>query len=144
MKHHQVFLLACKHWFNDLRSSEKRLLIAATLLAALSMSMISSFSDRLSRTMEYRASELIAGDLTIFSTRELSADYLSHAQSLGLNTSSALGFSTMAFANEQLQLVRVRSVEDNYPLKGYNQVANGFYADANTQTQLIQKAPALG
>lgn len=144
MKHHQVFLLACKHWLNDLRSSEKRLLIAATLLAALSMSMISSFSDRLSRTMEYRASELIAGDLTVFSTRALSDEYIQYAQSLGLNTSTALGFSTMAYANEQLQLIRVRSVEDNYPLKGFNQVANGFYAQASTETQLVKLAPALG
>ena len=144
MKHHQVFLLACKHWANDLRSSEKRLLIAATLLAALSMSMISSFSDRLSRTMEYRASELIAGDLTLFSTRELSAEYIKQAQALGLDTSTALGFSTMAYGNEQLQLIRVRSVQDNYPLKGYNQVANGFYAEESTQSQLIKQAPSLG
>ena len=144
MKHPQVFLLACKHWLNDLRSSEKRLLIAATLLAALSMSMISSFSDRLSRTMEYRASELIAGDLTVFSTRTLSDEYIQYAQSIGLNTSSALGFSTMAYANEQLQLIRVRSVEDNYPLKGFNQVANGFYAQASTKTELLKQAPALG
>lgn len=144
MKHHQVFLLACKHWINDLRSSEKRLLIAATLLAALSMSMISSFSDRLSRTMEYRASELIAGDLTVFSTRELSSEYIQYAQSLGLNTSTALGFSTMAYANEQLQLIRVRSVEDNYPLKGFNQVADGFYAEESTQSELVKQAPALG
>lgn len=144
MKHHQVFLLACKHWFNDLRSSEQRLLIAATLLAALSMAMISSFSDRLSRTMEYRASELIAGDLTLFSTRELSDTYIQHAQSLGLNTSTALGFSTMAFAHDQLQLVRVRSVQDNYPLKGYNEIADGFYGDPNTQSQLVKQAPGLG
>lgn len=144
MKQHQVGRLAYKHWLNDLRSSETRLLIIATLLAALSMSMISSFSDRLSRTMHYRASELIAGDLTLRSTRELSPNYIEYAQSLGLQTSKSLGFSTMAFANDQLQLVRVRSVQANYPLKGYNQVADGFYADANTQMQLISDAPKSG
>lgn len=144
MKQHEVGLLAAKHWFNDLRSSETRLLIIATLLAALSMSMISSFSDRLSRTMHYRASELIAGDVTLYSTRELSSNYISHAESLGLETTTALGFSTMAFANDQLQLVRVRSVQANYPLKGYNQVADGFYGDENTKSELLAASPEPG
>ncbi|NVK38408.1 MAG: FtsX-like permease family protein [Gammaproteobacteria bacterium] len=144
MKQHEVGLLAAKHWFNDLRSSETRLLIIATLLAALSMSMISSFSDRLSRTMHYRASELIAGDVTLYSTRELSSNYISYAESLGLETTTALGFSTMAFANDQLQLVRVRSVQANYPLKGYNQVADGFYGDENTKSELLAASPEPG
>lgn len=140
----QLGKLAGKHWLNDLRSSETRLLIIATLLAALSMSMISSFSDRLSRTMHHRASELIAGDLTLRSTRPLSADYLAYAQGLGLQTSSAMGFSTMAFAHDQLQLVRVRAVEANYPLKGYNQVANGVFGDPATQVALTATAPKTG
>ncbi|GAA6134971.1 ABC transporter permease [Oceaniserpentilla sp. 4NH20-0058] len=144
MKTHQVGLLAYKHWLNDLRSSETRLLVIATLLAALSMSMISSFSDRLSRTMHYRASELIAGDLTLHSTRAFAPEYAEQAKSFGLDVSQAMGFSTMAFANDQLQLIRVRSVQDNYPLKGYNQVANGFYADERTQVELISQAPEPG
>jgi len=135
-----LFKLSFKHWLNDLRSNEKRLLVMATLLAAVSMSMVSSFSDRLSRTMEHRASELIAADLTIFSTRAISSDYIDHAKKIGLEHSQALGFSTMAFANEKLQLVRVRSVDDAYPLKGYNQVATAFYQKG----QLITQGPKAG
>jgi len=109
-------------------------------LAAVSMSMISSFSDRLSRTMQYRASELIAADLTIFSSREINDEFIRKASELGLRHSQALGFSTMAFANDQLQLVRVRSVQENYPLKGYNQLANEFYGKG----EFIKSAPASG
>ncbi len=140
MKHLQIFLLAAKHWRNDLRSNEKRLLVLATLLAAVSMSMISSFSDRLSRTMQYRASELIAADVTLFSTRKINDEFLIKAQKLGLNHSQALGFSTMAFANEQLQLVRVRAVQENYPLKGYNQLSGEFYGKG----EFVKAAPAPG
>ncbi len=132
--------LSFKHWLNDLRSNEKRLLILATLLAAVSMSMISSFSDRLSRTMHYRASELIAGDLTLFSSREINQNFVVKAKSLGLENSQALGFSTMAFAHDQLQLVRVRSVQDNYPLKGYNQVSQVLYGKG----ELVKSAPSQG
>ncbi len=104
------------------------------------MSMVSSFSDRLSRTMQYRASELIAGDLTIFSTRKISQEYVAKAKQLGLKNSQALGFSTMAFANDNLQLVRVRSVQNNYPLKGFNQVSNEFYGKG----QRLKGAPSVG
>lgn len=140
----QLFILSFKHWLNDIRSNEKRLLILATLLAAVSMAMISSFGDRLSRTMEYRATELIAGDITLYSSRQVSNEYLKKADNLGLKTSSALGFSTMAFANDKLQLIRVRSVDGNYPLKGYNQVAEGFIADGKGQAILLAQAPKVG
>lgn len=138
--HWAVFKLAFKHWLRDLYSNEKRLLILATLLAAVSMAMISSFSDRLQRTMNYRASELIAGDVTIFSTRPIPSNYVQKSGELDLNHSEAIGFSTMAYANNQLQLVRIRAVQDNYPLKGYNQVAMEFFGEG----QLLAKAPALG
>ncbi|EAT12112.1 FtsX-like permease family protein [Bermanella marisrubri] len=140
MSYLQLCKLSFKHWRNDLRSSEKRLLVLATLLAALSMAMISSFSDRLTRTMEYRASELIAGDLTIFSSREINPEYASKAQELGMEVSKAMGFSTMAFANDKLQLVRVRAVDERYPLKGYNQVADEFYG----QGTLLAQGPEKG
>lgn len=146
----QLIILSFKHWLNDLRSNEKRLLLLATLLAAVSMAMISSFGDRLSRTMHYRASELIAGDLTLFSSREVNAAYLAKASELGLNTSRALGFSTMAFANEKLQLVRVRSVDEFYPLKGFNQVADGFMYETDENGEgkgkgkLVSESPKSG
>ncbi|MFT6153933.1 MAG: putative ABC transport system permease protein, partial [Bermanella sp.] len=94
--------------------------------------------------MKHSASELIAGDLTLFSSRQVSSDFIIKAKDLGLNTSSALGFSTMAYANDKLQLVRVRSVDEFYPLKGYNQVANGFSYEENGKGVLIAEAPKPG
>lgn len=135
-----IVRLAFKHWRKDLRSNETKLLIVATLLAAVSMSMISSFSDRLSRTMHYRASELIAGDLTVWSSRAIANEYSQYASEQGLAVSHALGFSTMAYAHDELQLVRVRAVEENYPLKGFNQVATEIYG----QGKLIKASPPSG
>ena len=135
--------LACKHWLNDVRSQEQKLLIVATLLAALTMAMVSSFSDRLSRTMEYRATELIAGDVTLSSTRVIPEAYLEHASALGLNQSQALGFSTMAFANDQLQLVRVRAVDGEYPLKGRNHVGDNLDI-AESVERTLKRGPEKG
>lgn len=135
--------LACKHWLNDVRSQEQKLLIVATLLAALTMAMVSSFSDRLSRTMEYRATELIAGDVTLSSSRVIPNTYLEQATALGLRQSQALGFSTMAFANDQLQLVRVRAVDGAYPLKGSNHV--GDHLDiAESVERTLKRGPEKG
>ena len=93
-----IFKLAFKHWLRDLYSNEKRLLILATLLAAVSMAMISSFSDRLQRTMNYRASELIAGDVTIFSTRPIPSSYVEKSGELDLNHSEAIGNFRLSYA----------------------------------------------
>jgi putative ABC transport system permease protein len=144
MSFFQLAILSFKHWLNDLKSNEKRLLLLATLLAAVSMAMVSSFGDRLSRTMKHSASELIAGDLTLFSSREVSAGFITKAKDLGLNVSSALGFSTMAFANDKLQLVRVRSVDEFYPLKGYNQVADAFSYEEGGKGKLVTESPKPG
>lgn len=115
--------LGVKHWRRDIRSAEMRLLLVATLVAAFSMTLITSFTDRLTRTMEYRASELIAGDLTLRGPNEMPQEWIDEAGKRGLRHAPALAFSTMAYAKEALQLSRVRAVGESYPLKGSNQVS---------------------
>ncbi|GLQ31094.1 ABC transporter permease [Litoribrevibacter albus] len=116
--------IARKHWWKDISSAEMRLLFIATLIAALSMTMITTFTDRLTRTMSYRASELIVGDLTLQSQNPISESIISEAKQRGFLHSPALSFSTMAFANDQLQLTQIRAVSDNYPLKGTITIAD--------------------
>ena len=132
--------IARKHWWRDISSSEMRLLLIATLVAALSMSMITTFTDRLTRTMAYRASELIAGDLTLQSQNPIESTYIEEAKQRGFAHSPSLAFSTMAFANDTLQLTRIRAVADNYPLKGTLSVATQSFADR----EKIQQAPKQG
>lgn len=112
------FKIAIKHGWLDRTSAEMRLLLIATLVAALSMTMITTFTDRLTRTMAYRASELIAGDLTLQSQNTIKPEFIEEAEKRGFAHSPSLSFSTMAFANDTLQLTRIRAVSSNYPLKG--------------------------
>ncbi|MFC3150385.1 ABC transporter permease [Litoribrevibacter euphylliae] len=135
-----IFRLAAKHWRRDFNSAEMRLLLIATLVAALSMTMITTFTDRLTRTMAYRASELIAGDLTLRSQNPIAQAYIDEALNRKFQHSPSLSFSTMAFANDTLQLSQIRAVSDNYPLKGKITLTDKAFQPGYT----VQKAPDLG
>ncbi len=135
-----IFKLGLKHWRSDFSSAEMRLLLIATLVAAMSMTMITTFTDRLTRTMEYRASELIAGDLILQSQNSINPEWIKEAKQRGLNHVPAIVFSTMAYANDALELSRVRAVGEGYPLKGENQVTDQPYG----KSQVIHGAPAPG
>lgn len=132
--------LAFRHWLSDLSSAEMRLLLVATLIAAISMSMISTFSDRLTRTMAYRASELVAGDLTLRAPQPLNVEFIEEAKRRGFGHASALAFSTMAYANGELQLSRIRAVDEQYPLRGQNQVATNPFVTGD----FVQGGPQPG
>lgn len=137
---HSLNRLAFRHWLSDLGSAEMRLLLVATLIAAISMSMISTFSDRLTRTMAYRASELVAGDLTLRAPQPLNAAFIEEAKSRSFGHSSAMAFSTMAYANGELQLSRIRAADDSYPLRGNIQIANGPFVNG----EFIDRGPTPG
>lgn len=140
LRSNSVIRLAAKHWRRDFSSAEMRLLLIATLVAALSMTMITTFTDRLTRTMAYRASELIAGDLTLRSQNPISQSYIDEALSRNFDHSPSLSFSTMAFANDTLQLSRIRAVSKNYPLKGKITLSDKAFQAGYT----VQQAPAIG
>lgn len=132
--------LAGKHWLRDFSSAEMRLLLIATLVAAMTMAMITTFTDRLTRTMSYRASELIGGDIVLEGQQRIPDSWVQQANDQGLANTSAVIFSTMAYARDNLQLSRVSAVEDGYPLKGENKISTQAYG----QGELVKAIPKPG
>jgi len=65
-----------------------------------------------------RAGEFMAGDRTLRSSREVPAEWLSQARTLGLTVGEQLNFATMTFAGDTPQLADVKAVDDTYPLYG--------------------------
>jgi putative ABC transport system permease protein len=132
--------IALKHWPKDFSYAEMRLLLLATLIAAMSMSMITTFTDRLTRTMEHRASELIAADIVLRSRYPVSEALISGAKQFGIQHASATIFPTMVFANDTLEMTRVRAVSAEYPLKGSNQLSSESFGTST----FLAAAPTPG
>ena len=102
----------------DYRSGELRILLAALIIAVSALKFVVFYIDRVMRSMETQAAELLAADRVVSSYRAMPKQWQQTAESIGLNTAETLGFSSMLSANDQFYLVDIRAVSDRYPLRG--------------------------
>lgn len=106
----------------DARAGELRLLALAVALAVAALTAVGFFADRLQGGLQRDARQLIGGDAVISSDRVTPPVFIQQAAALGLQSSSTLGFPTMARAPEDRggasRLVAFKAVEPGYPLRG--------------------------
>lgn len=112
----------------DWRGGELYMLAVALLIAVTSVTAVGFFVDRVERGMQQQAAELIAGDLVLSSSRPLRAQIEAQARQRGLQTAHIAQFRSVAVAGEQLQLVEVKAVSADYPLRGALRTAGEPYA----------------
>ncbi|WP_299001861.1 FtsX-like permease family protein [uncultured Shewanella sp.] len=117
--------LAWRLFKRELYQGQLLLIILAITLAVLSVTGLASVSDRLQVAIKGQASQFIAADRIIRSPTEIEPALLTLASQLGLSHTTVLEFNSMAYAGDQFQLVKVRAVEDEYPLKGKIELSTG-------------------
>jgi len=115
--------LLARQW----QAGELRLVLAATLLAALLSTLIAAVGDRLEKAFVLRAAEMLGADLLLSGSQPPSPEALARAQRHGVRSSGALDFNTMVAApgageDDPVLLTAARAVEGNYPLRGTLQV----------------------
>ena len=113
---------ALQHSFKTLkrewRSGELRLIAAALVVAVAAVTAVTLFTDRVRQAMVLRANTLLAADLALDSSFPIAEPYLDEAPRLGLETAQTLSFHGMLVVGERMQLVEVKAVEGDYPLRG--------------------------
>ena len=105
-----------------------RLLFISMLVAVMAVSTIVSVSDLLKRSLAGASSTFMAGDRQLTSPREVPQEWLVEAENLGLKRALSVEFTTMMSAQDakgetRFQLVRVKAVDEAYPLKGVLEIA---------------------
>ncbi|GAA5188792.1 ABC transporter permease [Ferrimonas gelatinilytica] len=110
--------LAWRLFRRELRGGQLRLITAALALAVLSVTSLGLVTERLKQGLNEEATRFLAADRVLQSPQEVDPLWLERAEELGLSVAKVLSFQSMAFIGDQLQLVSVRAVTDNYPLKG--------------------------
>ena len=100
------------------RLPELRTLMAALLLSVIALGAVATLAARVQRAVLMSAAELIGGDLGINAATPLPPDFARHARELGLDTSFAAGFPSVAFANGRSQLLTVTAGDAAWPLRG--------------------------
>ncbi len=91
--------------------------VALTLIIACVFAL-AALVVRVEKIMTDQGRTALAADLVLVAPNPINSSILQTASSLGLNTSLQTRFSTMSFSDAQMQLVSVKAVESNYPLRG--------------------------
>jgi len=104
----------------DWRERDVRVVLVALIIAVATVATIALFANQLQRTLVSSASSFLAADrqLEAENGRPVPREWIEDARNRGLKTGQMIEFSTMVFGESGFQLVSVKAVSDEYPLRG--------------------------
>lgn len=102
----------------DWHAGEIRLLLFALVTAVAAVSSVSLLVDRVEQALQRDAAQMLGGDLVIRSGSALPQTFFQQADALGLSTAHTVEFPSMAIHGPDSQLVSVKAVSPEYPLRG--------------------------
>ena len=111
---HRLGWLSRRDW----RQRDVRVVLASLMVAVGIVATISLFADHLQRTIMSSATEFLAADRQLASSHPLPEAFREEATDRGLSTARQMSFATMLQGNNNMELVRVRAVDGDYPLRG--------------------------
>ena len=121
----------------QLRHSTMRLFCVAVAIACAVTLSITLLGDRLEQLFNMQAKEVLAADMVLQSSTELSDRQKSIIQSFSINDAKTLTFQTMASTDgDAFLLSSVKAVTDNYPLIGELQISNELYGELQTTKEI--------
>jgi len=109
---------ASKWFVRSLKKGDWIWLMIAVILASTTVTVVKQLGDTVQQSMVRKASESLGADFVIRSTRPIEPQWQKQAENLGLETSLSSSVTTMALSGDQFQLVQLKGITDNYPLRG--------------------------
>lgn len=126
----------------DWRERDVRVVLVALIIAVATVATIALFANQLQRTLVSSASSFLAADrqLEAENGRPVPQEWIEEARSRGLETGQMVEFSTMVFGESGFQLVSVKAVSDEYPLRGDIEIQSGM----DEARQIVGAGPGRG
>lgn len=126
----------------DWRERDVRVVLAALIIAVATVATIALFASQLQRTLVSSASSFLAADrqLEAEDGRPVPEPWIAEAVKRGLETGRMVEFSTMVLGNDAFQLVSVKAVSNEYPLRGELEIQG----DSEGSREQIKHGPAPG
>ncbi len=120
--------MALKTFSRDWRAGEVKVLFFALMIAVAAMTAIGVITERIQGSMGEQASEFLGADYVVSSPRAIPQEWQEQASENNLVSSLQQGFSTVLSKGDKFQLVSVRALQGNYPLKGELEIADKPFA----------------
>lgn len=126
----------------DWRQRDVRVVLSALVIAVATVAIIALFASQLQRTLITSASSFLAGDRQLEAEhgQPIPPEWREEARSRGLETARMVEFATMLSGGERFQLVSVKAVSDNYPLRGQVE----YQPSPDGERQLLDQGPRPG
>lgn len=106
-------------FFSRLKQNRALLLLMVALTVAITaMTSVDFFVDRVDRQLKRQGTALMAADLVVQNGAEFDQSWHDKAVELGLKVSRQVSFPSVLFHNDKPQLVQVKAVDAEYPLRG--------------------------
>ena len=137
-----LFRFALTALQRDWRSGELRLIGVSILIAVACLTSVAFFTDRVKRATELQASELLAADLVLVSSKKIDDIYIEQARTLNLTYSLNESFRSVALKDERLALAEVKAVDGRYPIRGQLRIADALFG-AESVTENVPQPGAV-
>ena len=126
----------------DLRERNVKVMLLAMIIAVATVATINAFADHLQRTLMTSASAFLAADRQLNSRTNapIPEAWYAEAENFGLEIGRMIEFGTMVSNESQFQLVAVKAIDNNYPLRGELE----WQADLEAARQIITSGPKPG
>jgi len=135
-----TFVLALRFLRRDWRSGELRLLVLALIIAVSAVTAVGFFTDRVEQAMILQANQVMAADLVLSSSRPIAESFEQQARTFGLRIAHTLSFPSVIIHQDETQLVEVKAVSPDYPLRGELRVRQ----QPSAEEQSVTKPPTPG
>lgn len=116
--------LATRTLAREWRAGEMRILALSLIVAVGSVTAVAFFTDRVQRAMTLQAAELLAADVIIETSEPVRDLLIKEARGRGLRIAHTVTFPSVVLSNDDTQLVQVKAVDEQYPLRGRLRVAD--------------------
>jgi putative ABC transport system permease protein len=114
----KILLLALRSLRREWHLPELRTLAASLVLAVVALGVVATLTARMEHGVLASAAELIGGDLGVSAPQNIPDTFAKAGLERGLSITRAASFPSVAFAQQQSQLVDVLATDTAYPLRG--------------------------
>ena len=116
------------------------LMFIATVITVAIVTSSQIITDRIGLLLDRQASELLAADLVLSSSNEISSEYRLRAHQEGLQVSESLSLRSAIFVDNNPRLIELKAVDSAYPLRGELEVSDAV----GSPGQRIESIPQRG
>ncbi|GFZ94945.1 ABC transporter permease [Dyella caseinilytica] len=134
----KILLLALRSLRREWHLPEMRTLAASLVLAVVALGVVATLTARMERGVLASAAELIGGDVGVSVPQDIPEKFAAAGSERGLAITRTASFPSVAFAQQQSQLLEVLATDDAYPLRGTLLIGDA------SGTQHVSHGPASG